>query len=74
MRKPTLDKWINIGYFLINNLYYDDIYLFNSWENFISNCISKKNMYSYFHDGEWITVNTKEELEKAKTDIIKLKL
>ena len=72
--KPTLDKWINIGYFLINNLFYDDIYLFNSWENFISNCISKKNMYSYFHDGEWITANTKEELEKAKTDIIKLKL
>lgn len=71
--KPALDKWINIGYFLINKSFYNDIHSNDSWETFISNCILQKNMYSFIHDGEWITVNTKEELEKAKIDIFKLK-
>jgi len=67
--KPTLDKWINIGYFYINNdcrkLIFENI----SFESFLLKSAEKKMINAYKHDGVHITVNTLSELEDAKNNI-----
>ena len=67
--KPTLDKWINIGYFYINKNYRDYIFNHNSFEDFLLDAVDKKSIYAYKHQGLHITVNTLSELEEAQSNI-----
>ena len=67
--KPTLDKWINIGYFYINKNYRDYIFNHNSFEYFLLDAVDKKSIYAYKHQGLHITVNTLSELEEAQSNI-----
>jgi glucose-1-phosphate cytidylyltransferase len=67
--KPTLDKWINIGYFYINRLYNDHIFKHNSFEYFLLDSANNKSINAYKHQGLHITVNTLSELEEAQSNI-----
>ena len=67
--KPTLDKWINIGYFYINKHYRDYIINHNSFEYFLLDAANNKSINAYKHLGLHITVNTLSELEEAQLNI-----
>lgn len=69
VEKPTLDKWINIGYFYINRSYRSTIYNFDSFESFLLESSSVKSINAYKHHGVHITVNTISELEDAQKNI-----
>ena len=43
----------NIGYFLINKSFYNDIYIHDSWEDYINNCILKKYVYLYMMEYDY---------------------
>jgi NDP-sugar pyrophosphorylase family protein len=75
VEKPTLDKWINIGYFYIKKSYRNTIYEFDSFVKFLCESANAESINAYKHHGLHITVNTLSELEDAKksiTDIIKI--
>ncbi len=67
--KPTLDKWINIGYFYINKNYYDFIFNNDIFESFLQQSASNGSINAYKHHGVHITVNTLSELEEAQKNI-----
>jgi glucose-1-phosphate cytidylyltransferase len=67
--KPTLDKWINIGYFYINKHYNDHIFKYNNFEYFLLDSANNKAINAYKHQGLHITVNTLSELEEAQSNI-----
>ena len=67
--KPTLDKWVNIGYFYINIQYIDFIFHHNSFESFLLDAACKKYINAYKHQGLHITINTLSELEDAQSNI-----
>ena len=69
VEKPTLDKWINIGYFYINIHYIDFIFNHNSFESFLLDAASKNYINAYKHQGLHITINTLSELEDAQSNI-----
>ena len=72
VEKPTLDKWINIGYFYVNNdcrkIIFDNI----SFESFLLRSVEKNIINAYKHYGVHITVNTLSELEEAQNNVKKL--
>jgi glucose-1-phosphate cytidylyltransferase len=70
--KPTLDKWINIGYFYINKDYYDLIFNNDIFESFLQQSASNGSINAYKHHGVHITVNTLSELEEAQKNIINI--
>jgi len=70
--KPTLDKWINIGYFYVNNNYRQMIFDNDSFENFLLKSAENKFINAYKHYGFHITVNTLSELEDAQKNIKKI--
>jgi|APSaa5957512535_1039671.scaffolds.fasta_scaffold87881_2 NDP-sugar pyrophosphorylase family protein len=72
VEKPTLDKWINIGYFYINKSCRKTIYEFDSFETFLFESANAKSINAYKHKGLHITVNTLSELEDAKKSINKI--
>lgn len=70
--KPSLDIWYNIGYILFEK----KTFLKNknkSFEIFLSKLAIKKELINHKHKGKHITVNTLTELEKAKSEIKKMK-
>ena len=67
--KPTLDKWINIGYFYINMSCRDFVFSHNSFESFLIDAANRKSINAYKHLGLHITVNTLSELEEAQSNI-----
>ena len=67
--KPTLDKWINIGYFYINYSFRDMLFKHNSFESFLLESVNITSINAYKHSGLHITVNTLSELEEAKKNI-----
>lgn len=69
IEKPTLDMWINIGYFFINNRFRDMIFKHESFELFLLESANINSMNAYKHSGLHITVNTLSELEEAKKNI-----
>ena len=72
VEKPTLDKWINIGYFYINKNYYDLIFDNDIFQSFLQQSASNSSINAYKHHGVHITVNTLSELEEAQKNIKKL--
>lgn len=69
--KPVLDSFINIGYFCIPRKYFNLIYKFNKYEDFISHISKSKKMKAFLHDGFHVTVNTYSELIDAEKNIHK---
>jgi glucose-1-phosphate cytidylyltransferase len=67
--KPTLDEWINIGYFYINKNYYDLIFDNDIFESFLQQLASNSSINAYKHHGDHITINTLSELEEAQKNI-----
>ena len=67
--KPTLNKWINIGYIYINQSYRNIIFNHDSFEAFLVESANNNNINAYKHYGLHITVNTLSELEEAQKNI-----
>lgn len=72
--KPFLDLWFNVGYFIFNEKNFKLFNKFSKFENLLKFLSKKRLMKTFKHLGKHITVNTIDELEKAKkvsTDLIK---
>ncbi|MFH2061244.1 MAG: sugar phosphate nucleotidyltransferase [Pseudomonadota bacterium] len=70
--KPILDKWINIGYFYLEPEALQLLAGCDSFENYLTRVIEKREMNGYKHRGAHITVNTLEELQAAEDNIDKI--
>ena len=69
VEKPTLNKWINIGYFYISSNYREKIFNHNRFEKFLMSSVNIQSINAYKHLGLHITVNTLSELEEAQKNI-----
>ena len=70
--KPTLDKWVNIGYFYINRGFRDFVLSHNSFESFLIDTVDLGSINAFKHHGLHITVNTLSDLEEAQYNIKKI--
>ncbi len=74
MEKPRLDKFINIGYFILRKelfRYLDD---FNNYGDFLTFCGNNKFLKAFIHEGEHFTVNNVVELKLAEKNLNKIKI
>ena len=69
--KPILDIWFNVGYFIFSSDKFKYFKKFKRFKKLLEFMAKKKLMKTYKHRGKHITVNTLEELEKAKQQIKK---
>ncbi|MFZ9731707.1 MAG: nucleotidyltransferase family protein [Ilumatobacteraceae bacterium] len=65
--KPVLDRWINIGYFVLSRSALDTVCNADSFEAAIQHLVSSKSLNAFPHHGLHVTVNTRSELEEAET-------
>jgi len=72
--KPKLDKYINIGYFILRKDMFNYLNNFDNYADFLTFCGNKGSVKAYVHDGEHFTVNNVVELEIAEKNISKIKL
>jgi glucose-1-phosphate cytidylyltransferase len=72
--KPKLDKYINIGYFILRKNMFNYLNNFDNYADFLTFCGNKRSVKAYIHDGEHFTVNNVVELEIAEKNITKIKL
>jgi len=72
--KPILDKFINIGYFVLKKelfRYLDD---FNNYGDFLTFCGNSGYLKAFVHEGEHFTVNNVVELKLAEKNLNKIKI
>lgn len=67
--KPTLDKWINIGYFCFKKEIFQYLKDYKSFADFLYAITSKQLLKAYRHEGIHLTINTLQELENAEDEI-----
>ena len=67
--KPTLDKWINIGYFYLNKSCAENIFQHEKFEDFLLHSANDKSIIAYKHHRLHITINTLAELDEAQKNI-----
>ena len=72
--KPKLDKYINIGYFILIKNMFNYLNNFDNYADFLTFCGNKGSVKAFIHDGEHFTVNNVVELEIAEKNISKIKL
>jgi len=65
--KPVLDRWINIGYFVLSRSALDTVCNADTFEAAIQHLVSSKSLNAFPHHGLHVTVNTRSELEEAET-------
>ena len=70
--KPTLDKWINIGYFYFDKIVGKELEKFDTFEDFLCDLTLRGELKAYTHEGLHITVNTLRELEEAEANIVQI--
>jgi glucose-1-phosphate cytidylyltransferase len=70
--KPKLDKWVNIGYFVMKPDLTKYLDKFSKFENFLEYAAKEGFLNVYKHEGAHITVNTILELENAEKNINKI--
>jgi glucose-1-phosphate cytidylyltransferase len=70
--KPKLNKWINIGYFIMRKELFTHINNFEKFEDFLQYCGSNGLLNAYRHEGEHFTVNSVVELEYVEENINKI--
>ena len=69
IEKPNLNIWYNVGYFVFNKKFEAITKKYKTFKNFLEDMAISKNMKSYKHKGQHITINTISELEEAKKKI-----
>lgn len=67
--KPVLDRWINIGYFVLSRSALDTVCNADTFEAAIQQLVSSKSLNAFAHRGLHVTVNTRSELEEAETSL-----
>lgn len=72
IEKPTLDKWINIGYFCIKPSLYNELFKFTSFAKFLSFCGKNKKLSAFKHLNNHYTINNLIELDIAENNIDKI--
>jgi len=72
--KPIIEGRINIGFFVLDNQIAKRLSSHVTFKDFISDCVKKRILYNYKHDGYHITVNSHNELKAAEKRIHKLSL
>lgn len=70
--KPKLDKWINIGYFILKSDILKHLYHFTKFEDYLLYCGENNFLKAYKHEGEHYTVNTIVELDLVEKNIYKI--
>jgi len=65
--KPTLDRWINIGYFVLSRRALDVVVASDTFESALRSLVAKGWLHAFRHEGLHVTVNTRSELEDAET-------
>lgn len=70
--KPNLDKWINIGYFIMRPELFPHLSKFLKYEDFLQFCGSNNLLNAFRHEGEHFTINTLVELEIVEQNIDKI--
>ena len=72
--KPRLDKFINIGYFVLKKelfRYLDD---YNNYGDFLTFCGNNRFLKAFVHKGEHFTVNNVVELKLAEKNLNKINI
>jgi len=72
--KPRLDKFINIGYFVLRKELFGYLDDYNNYGDFLTFCGNNKFLKAYVHDGEHFTVNNVVDLKLAEKNINKIKI
>ena len=67
--KPVLDRWINIGYFVLSRSALDTVCNADTFEAAIQELVRSKSLNAFAHRGLHVTVNTRSELEEAETSL-----
>jgi glucose-1-phosphate cytidylyltransferase len=70
--KPRLNKWINIGYFILRKESFKYLNEFDKFEDFLKFCGSSGILNAYKHEGHHLTVNSLVELDFVEKNIDKL--
>ena len=70
--KPKLDKWINIGYFVINKELFPYLNDFNTFAEFLKFCGRQKLLKAYKHEHDHYTVNNLVELAHLEENVDKV--
>jgi NDP-sugar pyrophosphorylase family protein len=70
--KPRLDKWINIGYFILKKDILKFLHKFSKFEDYLQFCGENNFFKAYKHEGEHYTVNTIVELDIVEKNINKI--
>ncbi len=71
--KPDLEYYFNIGFFLFDRKKIKFLDKFKTFKNFLESNYAKKNLRAFLHNGKHITINTLNELNQAKQNLIKIK-
>ena len=64
--KPILDKYINIGYFILRKELFSYLDDYDNYGDFLTFCGNSKFLKAYVHNGEHFTVNNIVELRIAE--------
>ena len=72
IEKPKKFFWINIGYIHFKSINNKSINKFKYWENFLYSLTENNSVKIYKHYGKHITINSIDELNISKKEIIKL--
>lgn len=72
--KPRLEKYINIGYFVLRKELFGYLDDFTNYGDFLTFCGNGKFLKAFVHDGEHFTVNNIDELKIAEKNINKIKI
>ena len=68
--KPELDKWINIGSFVLSKSAINNLQKFTSFEAFLSDLTSRRQLHAFQHRSIQATINSWTELEEAESELI----
>jgi glucose-1-phosphate cytidylyltransferase len=69
--KPTLEHWVNIGYFYYEWEALSWMQRFDTYIGFLESIAAERKLKGFVHEGNHLTVNTLPELEDAELAIDK---
>tara|TARA_A100001015_G_C14907443_1_gene678942 strand:+ start:204 stop:890 length:687 start_codon:yes stop_codon:yes gene_type:complete len=72
--KPRLDKFINIGYFILRKELFKYLNKYDNYADFLTFCGNNRHLKAFVHDGEHFTVNNIVELEQAEKNLNKINI
>ena len=72
--KPKLDKFINIGYFVLRKELFKYLNKYNNYADFLTFCGNNKLLKAFVHNGEHFTVNNIFELKQAEKNLNKINM